>query len=95
MVESYRDDFVGAHPARRDELERALRRSTLARVEHRYVKAVELARDLIVGLDADGAIRLFNREAERVTGYARDEVLGASFVETLSAGARSRRGRPR
>ena len=82
MLETYRDDFITRlqHVERRSRVhvERAL-----ARTEHRYVSAVELARVLIVGLDACGDVRLFNREAERVTGLARDEVIGASFVDAL------------
>jgi PAS domain S-box-containing protein len=38
---------------------------------------------LIIGLAKDGTIRLFNGEAERVTGYGRDEVLGRSFIDEL------------
>jgi len=55
----------------------------LARAEHRYVNAVELASVIIVGLDRLGSILLFNREAERVTGFARDEVLGRPFLDVL------------
>ncbi len=82
MLETYRDAFI----ARIQHVERSERADvgrTLARTEHRYVTAVELARVLIVGLDARGLVRLFNREAERVTGLARDEVIGSSFVEAL------------
>ena len=82
MLETYRDAFV-ARIQRIERSERADVGRTLARTEHRYVSAVELARVLIVGLDANGTVCLFNREAERVTGLARDEVLGASFVEAL------------
>jgi len=82
MLETYRENIV-ARLHRRDELEKneALT-SSLARTE-RYVNAVELARMVIVGVDGEGKIRLFNREAERVTGFERDEVLGADFVEAL------------
>ncbi len=82
MLESYREEFV----ARAQRIERTERHEldrTLRRAEHRYVSAVELARTLVVGLDAEGAIRLFNHEAERVTGWARDEITGDSFVERL------------
>jgi PAS domain S-box-containing protein len=82
MLETYRDDFI----ARLQHVERGERAQvdlTLARTEHRYVSAVELARVLIVGLDRRGTVRLWNAEAERVTGRARDEVLGASFVDAL------------
>lgn len=38
--------------------------------------AIEGVAALIVGLDAEGKIVLFNEEAERTTGYAADEILG-------------------
>jgi PAS domain S-box-containing protein len=82
MLESYHDDYV-ARLQRLDRIENERLSKQLARSEHRYTSAVELARVLIVGLDAEGRIWLFNREAERLTGIARDEVLGRSFVETL------------
>ena len=82
MLETYRENFV-ARLLKKDELENQMLTRSLARTEHRYVNAVELARVLIVGVDRAGCIRLFNREAERVTGFARDEVLGAPFVATL------------
>jgi PAS domain S-box-containing protein len=47
------------------------------------VDAIDLASVLVIGMDARGRIQLFNREAERITGHARDEVLGKAFVEAL------------
>jgi PAS domain S-box-containing protein len=47
------------------------------------VEAVDLAPMLVVGLDAAASIVFFNRVAERMTGYARDEALGRAFVELL------------
>jgi PAS domain S-box-containing protein len=79
MFESYRDDLV----ARIRRVEREELGRDLARAERRYAHAVELARVLVVGLDAHGKIRLFNREAERVTGFERTEVIGAPFIDTL------------
>jgi signal transduction histidine kinase/truncated hemoglobin YjbI len=82
MLESYRDDWISRiQHVERVEKE-ALGRS-LAVTQHRYVNAVELAHVLIVGLDVGGVVKLFNREAERVTGFARDEVLGTPFVTAL------------
>jgi PAS domain S-box-containing protein len=83
MLEAYKDSFVERieHAARQ---ERIHLDSALAKAEHRYVSAVELAGFIMVGLDAQGLILLFNREAERVSGYARDEVLGKEFLATLS-----------
>ncbi len=82
MLQAYKDSFVERleQVARQ---ERAALGTALAKAEHRYVNAVELAGVIIVGLDAHGCIQLFNREAERVTNYARDEVLGKSLVDTL------------
>jgi len=83
MLETYKDSFVERlqHVARQEQIDMG---NALARAEHRYVKAVELASVLIIGLDAGGNIQLFNREAERVTGYARDEVIGKPFLSSLT-----------
>jgi signal transduction histidine kinase len=82
MLESYRDDSISRiqHVER---LEKEALGRDLAKTQHRYVNAVELARVLIVGLDEAGVVRLFNREAERVTGFGRDEVLGTDLLTTL------------
>lgn len=82
MLESYSDDWISRiqHVER---LEKEALGRSLAVTQHRYVNAVELAHVLIVGLDGEGVIKLFNREAERVTGFARDQVLGAAFVTAL------------
>lgn len=82
MLEAYKDSFV-------ERIEQAARQETqilgnaLAQAEQRYVSAVELAGVIIVGLDHDGCIQLFNREAEQVTSYARDEVRGRPFLDAL------------
>ncbi len=82
MLETYRDDLV-ARAERAQALEREEAGRTLARAEHRYRHAVELAKVIIIGLDAKRTIRLFNAEAERVTGYWRDEAIGRSLGELL------------
>ena len=82
MLESYREDFV-ARVQRLERLEKQALNRALLRAEHRYVNAVELARVMIIGLDGETRVRLFNREAEQVSGYARDEVEGASFTSLL------------
>jgi PAS domain S-box-containing protein len=82
MLESYREDFV-ARVQRVERLEKQEINRALVRAEHRYVNAVELARVMILGLDGRARVQLFNREAERVTGYARDEVLANDFVSIL------------
>jgi PAS domain S-box-containing protein len=84
MLETYKDSFVERIrlAARQEQIDLG---KALARAERRYVSAVELASVLIIGLDAQGRIQLFNREAERVTGYARDELIGQPFLTTLGA----------
>jgi PAS domain S-box-containing protein len=84
MLESYNDHFV-ARLRQREKFQRAELDQTLRRTEHRYVSAVELSRCMIIGLDRQGQIRLFNREAERVTGLWRDEVLDKRFIDVLVA----------
>jgi len=75
MLQTYKDSF--AERIREvGRLERTELGDALSRTEHRYVNAVELASVLIVGLDRSGTVRLVNREAERVTGYDRDQLLG-------------------
>lgn len=82
MLESYREDMMArVHRLARAEQDSVGRRAT--KMEEQYVKAAELAPLLVLGLDETGSIVLFNRGAERATGYAQDEVLGRSFVELL------------
>ena len=82
MLETYREDYV-SRIQRVERLERLQLEQALARSEHRYQSAVEIAKVLVVGVDPQGRVVLFNREAERVTGYARDEALGQDFAKLL------------
>ena len=82
MTQAYNDDHLErlrrAERLARDDLGRALARS-----ERRYENAVELAPDLMLGLGGNGTILLFNRAAERVTGWARDEACLRAFSELM------------
>jgi len=82
MLETYRDDFVERlqRPGR-EERERLV--TQLAQSEHRYASAVELAHVLVIGVDREARITLFNRAAEQLTGISRDEALGSPFVDVL------------
>jgi PAS domain S-box-containing protein len=91
MLDAYHDGHM-ARIQRIDRLEREQVGRTLARTEHRYQHAVELARVLIVGLDAQANVRLYNREAERVTGLGRDEVVGTPFAQLIPEGLREDHG---
>jgi len=59
----------------------ALSAPRLLGIEHLH--ALELAHWAVVGLNAEGSVRLFNRGAECMTGFAREEVLGRPFAELL------------
>jgi PAS domain S-box-containing protein len=82
MLEAYRHDFI-ARIQHVDRLEKQQLQGALARAQHRYINAVELARVCLVGIDRRGLVRLFNREAERVTGFGRDEILGEPFLTLI------------
>lgn len=82
MVESYRESLED-RAKKREELAKNGSQAEAARVLRRYEAATEVSPNLIVGLDGQGKILLFNREAQRTTGFEADEVTGAPFVETL------------
>ncbi len=82
MLETYREHFVH-RIEQAGALERQALGRSLAKAEHRSASAIELARVLVIGLDHERTIRLFNREAERVTGFGRDEAIGQGFLELL------------
>ncbi|MEA2110119.1 MAG: PAS domain S-box protein, partial [Pseudomonadota bacterium] len=44
-------------------------------------KIVENAKAIIVGLDKDHIIRIFNRGAEQITGYTKEEVIGKDWFK--------------
>ncbi|HEY2410084.1 MAG TPA: protoglobin domain-containing protein [Polyangiaceae bacterium] len=82
MLQAYKDSYVD-RVRQAERQERRVLDSALARAEHRYVNAVEAARVLIIGLDRQGNIQLFNREAERVSGRERGELVGQPFLAAL------------
>jgi len=78
------DAYHEADVARLLRRDRALQSETLD-LAQAYLAATELTHELVIGLDARGAIRIFNQRAEAVTGYGRDDVLGSDFATTLVA----------
>ncbi len=86
MVESYRV-HLAEKVQRRDELAAQSLRTDLVRALRLYQTAVDVTPYLVVGLDERMTIRLFNREAQTVTGYAEEDVVGSSFVATFSPDA--------
>lgn len=82
MLESYREDLA-EQARRRDDLEAQSLRTDLTRALRLHQTAVDVTPAMIIGIDTGGAIRLFNRAAQTLTGYALEDVFGASFVDTL------------
>ncbi|WP_313951053.1 PAS domain S-box protein [Accumulibacter sp.] len=68
----------------RDITERKLAADALLREKTWSEEVVRLAPSLIIGLGRSGEITLFNDHAERLTGYARDDVIGKRWVEVFA-----------
>jgi PAS domain S-box-containing protein len=51
--------------------------------EKRYHTIVDAANSLIIGINHEGNVTLFNPSAEKLTKYSADTVLGASFIDRL------------
>ncbi|WP_298371538.1 response regulator [Azospirillum sp.] len=47
---------------------------------------VQTANVLVVGLDHNGIVRVFNETAEAITGYRRDEIIGRSWFDVVAVG---------
>jgi PAS domain S-box-containing protein len=57
-----------------------------ARLETRYRELFENANDLVFTAGLDGRITSFNRAAERITGYAREEAVGRPVTHFVPPG---------
>jgi PAS domain S-box-containing protein len=63
------------------ELAAGRRKRQLLAAKHFADQLIATANVMVVGLDASGAVTIFNETAERISGYGRDEVLGRDWVE--------------
>lgn len=59
------------------------REITIQKQAAEYALIVESTDDAIIGKSADGIIRSWNRGAERIYGYTRDEIVGKSITTLL------------
>ena len=55
----------------------------LRELEERRRQIIETARDAFVGMDAEGKIIDWNRQAEVIFGWPREEAIGRSLAETI------------
>lgn len=53
------------------------------RAEKYSEKLISSANAMIVGLDIDGKVTIFNETAERITGYRKNEVMGRNWFELV------------
>jgi len=72
----------------RDVTERRAAEQALLASEHRYRSLIETTGSALIGIAPDGMVIEWNREAERLFGYARREVLGTDFFSLVSDVAR-------
>jgi PAS domain S-box-containing protein len=79
-------------PAIERELREAADRHALTRARQFTSQVVENVNALIVGLDPEGRITVFNRTVERLSGRAREAVMGLDWFEAMvPPGARAER----
>jgi len=57
--------------------------AALAQSERRFRSVIEEANEAYISFETDGVIREWNREAERLLGWTRDEIVGSSVVATV------------
>jgi PAS domain S-box-containing protein len=67
----------------RDISERRITEESLQREKDFTQTIIETADVIIIALDLEDQVILFNRKAEEVTGYSRDEVLGKELLKTI------------
>lgn len=63
----------------RDISERLKIEAELRRAEEFAEQLIETANVMVLGLNSAGIVVIFNAEAERITGYRREEMLGQDW----------------
>lgn len=65
------------------QLELRRTRDALAQSERRFQSIIEEANEAYISFSANGVIREWNREAEHLLGWTREEIIGSSVRETV------------
>jgi two-component system, sensor histidine kinase and response regulator len=73
-------DRVGMAILHNESLEAA---QALRRAKDFAEKLVESANVMVLGLDKNGDVIIFNHKAEEITGYSREEILGRAWFSTI------------
>jgi PAS domain S-box-containing protein len=82
MLETYHEDFVAA-VQRFERAGKSLLERRLAITEARYQAIIENAAVLVIAIEADGKVALFNRRAEDITEHSRDEALAMNMFDSV------------
>jgi len=77
-------DPVGVRGVARDITSRKQIEEQLRRSEERYRELVDNANDIVYTTDLDGHYTTCNRAGERISGYAREEVVGMKWQELIA-----------
>ncbi len=80
IIKDIKSNAAGSLACIRDINDRKKAEEKLRRSEERYHSLVENANDAVISTDKTGRITSFNKKAEQMFGYARDEILGKSVV---------------
>ncbi len=62
----------------------ARRQASLAQAQAFSAQLIETANVMVVGLDDSGKVRIFNKAAEEISGYGREDVLGQPWFELIA-----------
>ena len=90
IIKDIKSNAAGSLACIRDINDRKKAEEELRRSEERYHSLVENANDAIISTDNTGRIISFNKKAERMFGYTRDEILGKSVILLSPERARER-----
>jgi PAS domain S-box-containing protein len=93
IIKDIKSNAAGSLACIRDINDRKRAEEELRRSEERYHSLVENANDAIISTDKTGKIISFNKKAEQMFGYTRDEILGNSVVLLSPKNARERQER--
>ena len=67
----------------RDVTERRKVEAELRRAKEFAENLINTANVIVLGLDPEGRVTIFNKAAEEITGYARAEIMNRSWFETV------------
>lgn len=77
------DVVIGICGIRRDITDLKQAEDAVRRERAYAQRVIDSANVMIIGLDGEGIVRLFNHAAEEITGYRHDEIVGVNWFESV------------